>query len=115
MIVQSIGDENGRASLSFSVPKTQLDQAVAAAKKIATNLSCDSVQFSPDVSKLSVSGVGLRSHTGVAIRMFKALAEAGINVDMINTSEVRVNVVVEGQSGEKGLQALQTAFADALR
>jgi aspartate kinase len=115
MIVQSIGDENGRASLSFSVPKTQLDQAVAAAKKIAAGLSCDSVQFSPDVAKLSVSGVGLRSHTGVAIRMFKALSESGINVDMINTSEVRVNVVVEGKSGEQGLKALQTAFADALR
>ena len=115
MIVQSIGDENGRASLSFSVPKTQLDQAVAAAKKIATGLSCDSVQFSPDVAKLSVSGVGLRSHTGVAIRMFKALAESGINVDMINTSEVRVNVVVEGKSGDRGLKALQAAFADALR
>lgn len=115
MIVQSIGDENGRASLSFSVPKTQLDQAVVAAKKIATGLSCDSVQFSPDVAKLSVSGVGLRSHTGVAIRMFKALSDSGINVDMINTSEVRVNVVVEGKSGERGLKALQTAFADALR
>ena len=59
--------------------------------------------------------MGLRSHTGVAIRMFKALSESGINVDMINTSEVRVNVVVEGKSGEKGLKALQTAFADALR
>jgi aspartate kinase len=115
MIVQSIGDENGRASLSFSVPKTQLDKAVTAAKKIATNLSCDSVQFSPDVAKLSVSGVGLRSHTGVAIRMFQALSAAGINVDMINTSEVRVNVVVEGKSGENGLKALQQAFADALR
>lgn len=115
MIVQSIGDENGRASLSFSVPKAQLDQAVAAAKKIATSLSCESVQFSPEVAKLSVSGVGLRSHTGVAIRMFKALSASGINVDMINTSEVRVNVVVEGKSGERGLKALQQAFSDALR
>jgi aspartate kinase len=115
MIVQSIGDENGRATLSFSVPKAQLDQAVAAAKKIATSLSCESVQFSPEVAKLSVSGVGLRSHTGVAIRMFKALSASGINVDMINTSEVRVNVVVEGKSGERGLKALQQAFSDALR
>ena len=86
-----------------------------AGEKIAANLSCHDVQFSPDVAKLSVSGVGLRSHTGVAIRMFKALADAGINVDMINTSEVRVNVVVEGRSGEKGLNALQQAFSDALR
>jgi aspartate kinase len=115
MIVQSVGDENGRATLSFTVPKSQLDQAVAAAKKIATNLQCEGVQFSPDVAKLSVSGVGLRSHTEVAIRMFRALSEAAINVDMINTSEVRVNVVVDGKSGEKGLKALEAAFADALK
>jgi aspartate kinase len=63
----------------------------------------------------SRSGVGLRTHTGVAIRMFKALAEAGINLEMINTSEVRVNVVVEGVAGEKGLKQLQTAFADVMR
>jgi aspartate kinase len=115
MIVQSIGDESGRASLSFTTPKAQLDKAVDAAKKIATSLSCDGVQFSPQVAKLSVSGVGLRSHTGVAIRMFRALSEAGINVDMINTSEVRVNVVVDGQSGEAGLASLHEAFSDALR
>lgn len=115
MIVQSVGDENGRASLSFTVPKTQLDLAVDAAKKIATSLQCDGVQFNPEVAKLSVSGVGLRSHTGVAIGMFRALSEAGINVDMINTSEVRVNVVVEGKSGEKGLKALEAVFAEALR
>ena len=70
---------------------------------------------SPAIAKLSVSGVGLRTHTGVAIRMFKALAEAGINLDLINTSEVRVNVVVDGLAGQRGLKELQTAFADVLR
>jgi aspartate kinase len=73
------------------------------------------VSSAPKVAKLSVSGIGMRSHTGVAIRMFKALAEAGINVEMINTSEVRVNVVVDGAAGERGLAALQKAFADTLR
>ena len=68
----------------------------------------------PQVAKLSVSGIGLRSHTGVAIRMFRALAEAPINVDMISTSEVRVNVVVDGKSGEQGLLQLQKAFEDVL-
>ena len=67
------------------------------------------------IGKLSVSGVGLRTHVGVAIRMFKALAEAGINLEMINTSEVRVNVVVDGATAEKGLSQLQSAFADVLR
>ena len=57
----------------------------------------------------------MRSHTDVAIRMFDCLAKAGINVEMINTSEVRVNVVVSGPRGREGLAALQTAFADATR
>ena len=57
---------------------------------------------SPQVAKLSVSGIGMRSHTDVAIRMFRSLADAGINVDMINTSEVRVNVVVAGPQGKTG-------------
>ena len=58
--------------------------------------------------------IGLRSHTGVAIRMFRALAEASINVEMINTSEVCVNVVVEGKHGEAALKHLKDAFADVL-
>ncbi|MCI0361894.1 MAG: aspartate kinase [Planctomycetaceae bacterium] len=105
----------GSATLSFTVPQNQLSKSVDAARRIAQNLGCKGVSSSPIIAKLSVSGVGLRTHTGVAIRMFKALAEAGINLEMINTSEVRVNVVVEGLSGEKGLKQLQTAFADVMR
>jgi aspartate kinase len=67
------------------------------------------------MAKLSVSGIGLRSHTGVGIRMFQALAEAGINVEMINTSEVRVNVVIDGRDGSRALECLQKAFADVQR
>jgi aspartate kinase len=73
------------------------------------------ITSAPKVAKLSVSGVGLRSHTGVGIRMFEALAQAGINVEMINTSEVRVNVVVDGAAGNRGLECLQKAFADVRR
>ena len=63
---------------------------------------------------LSVFSVGIRTHVGVGARMFKALSEAGINVEMINTSEVRVNVVVDSPLGEKGMAALKTAFADVM-
>jgi aspartate kinase len=115
MIVQSHPSVGGSATLSFTVPQNQLSKSVDAARRIAQNLGCKGVSSSPIIAKLSVSGVGLRTHTGVAIRMFKALAEAGINLEMINTSEVRVNVVVEGLSGEKGLKQLQTAFADVMR
>jgi aspartate kinase len=115
MIIQSFPSTEGRASLSFTVPRAQLDQAVSAAKQIAQGLACQEVTSSPKIAKLSVSGVGLRTHTGVAIRMFKALAEAGINVDLINTSEVRVNVIVDDKHGQTGLKKLQEAFADVLR
>jgi aspartate kinase len=111
MIVQSTG-RAGKANLSFTVPQTVFPQALEATRRLAETLSCGSVTSSPRVAKLSVSGIGMRSHTDVAIRMFRALAEAGINVEMINTSEVRVNVVVDGAAGQQGLRVLEQAFAD---
>jgi aspartate kinase len=115
MIVQSHPSAAGTATLSFTVPQNQLKKSVEAASRIANSLGCKQVTSSPVIGKLSVSGVGLRTHVGVAIRMFKALSEAAINLEMINTSEVRVNVVVDGVSGDKGLSQLQAAFADVLR
>ena len=114
MIVQSIGKHPGEASLSFTTPQSSLEKAVSVAKGVATQLGCKGVSFSPKIAKLSVEGVGLRSHTEVAIRMFKALADAGVNVEMINTSEVRVNVAVDGSKGKLGLERIEKAFADAL-
>jgi aspartate kinase len=113
MIVQSHG-RAGLANLSFTVPREKLKQSVAIAQQLAQQLECGAVTSSPLVAKLSVSGIGLRSHTGVAIRMFRSLSQAGINVDMISTSEVRVNVVIDGTHGHEGLAALQEAFQDAL-
>lgn len=114
MIVQSYG-RGGRANLSWTVPREKLPSAVEIATRIGKQLGCGPVTHGPQVAKLSVSGIGLRSHTGVAIRMFRALAEAGINIEMINTSEVRVNVVVDGAQGSTALAALKQAFADVLR
>jgi aspartate kinase len=111
MIVQGYGP-GAAANMSFSVPQQSLDRAVELVSDLARPLGCRAVTHSPKIAKLSVSGIGLRSHTGVAIRMFKALAEAGINVEMINTSEVRVNVVVDGRHGQRALAALHQAFAD---
>ncbi len=114
MIVQSHGSHADRASLSFTVPQGQVEKATEVARRLVKQLACKDVSNCPQIAKLSVCGVGLRSHTGVAIRMFRALADAGINVDMINTSEVRVNVVVDGRDGDKALNSLRAAFADAL-
>ncbi len=112
MIVQNMGQE-GRANLSFTVPRDALQESLDRAEEVRANLGCGPVSHSPHVAKLSVSGVGMRSHTGVAIRMFRALAEAEINVEMINTSEVQVNVVVDGRHGQEGLARLKQAFPEA--
>jgi aspartate kinase len=114
MIVQSFGRQ-GRANLSFTVPRSDLQKAVAVARELAGRLNCGPVSSSPRVAKLSVTGIGMRSHTGLSIRMFRSLAESGINIEMINTSEVRVNVVVDGDKGPQGLACLQEAFSDATR
>jgi aspartate kinase len=114
MIVQGHDSHAEDASLSFTVPKQQVAAAEEIARRLARELSCRGVSSSPDIAKLSVSGVGLRSNTAVATRTFRALAEVGINVAMINTSEVRVNVVVDGQEGPRGLESLKQAFGDLL-
>ncbi len=112
MIVQSYDGFQGETAISFTIPEDQLDDCM----KVCEGLSIKfrKVTGAKDIVKLSVSGIGLRSHTSVAIAMFKALADNGINVLMINTSELRVNVVIEGKDAEKGLQALQETFKEVL-
>jgi aspartate kinase len=114
MIVQSIGLD-GLANLSFTVPETDFVRGRELAEKLAKQLRCRAVTTSPTVAKLSVSGIGMRSHTSVAIRMFESLAAVGINVQMINTSEMQVNAVIDETRAAEGLKALQTVFADAIR
>jgi aspartate kinase len=112
MIVQSFG-RDGQANLSLTIPQTDLARTVELAKPLAKRIGCGGVTSTPKVAKLSISGIGMRSHTSVAIRMFESLAAAGINVDMMSTSEVRVNVIVDGRQAEAALACLQRAFADA--
>jgi len=111
MIVQGYGVD-GRANLSFTVPRDAVEHGVEVVEGVSSKLGCGPVQSSPAVGKLSVSGIGMRSHTSVGIRMFAALTRAEINVEMISTSEVRVNVAVEGDKGRKALEVLQKEFAD---
>jgi aspartate kinase len=113
MIVQSMG-RGGFANLSFTVPQTDLKKALETASKLAQGFISPAPTHCPAVAKLSVTGIGMRSHTGVAARLFQSLAAVGINVDMINTSEVRVNVVVEGDQGQKALETLKKEFASLM-
>ncbi len=112
MIVQGIG-ANGKANLSFTVPQKDSDKAAGAAKSVAEKIG-GVVDSQTGVAILSVTGVGIRSHTGVGLRMFRGLSQAGINVELVSTSEVKVNVVVAAEKGKPGLAALEEAFADVI-
>jgi aspartate kinase len=110
MIVQNLSSP-GRAQLSFSVPLADLERALKLTQNTVAAMDASvRVVADPDIAKLFVLGVGMRTHTGVARRMFGALADRGINISMINTSEVRVNVVVEKKHGADALAALKAAF-----
>jgi aspartate kinase len=108
MIVQS-HPRDGRAELSFTVPADRRDQATDVARTIAAARGA-TVADVPHVAKLSITGVGIRSHAGVADRLFKPLADEGINIDLVSTSEVRLNVIVAAEHGQKSLAVLRKAF-----
>jgi aspartate kinase len=110
MIVQNPSDP-GQAQISFSVPIRDLQKAWAVTKDVVQVIDPQTAaQADPDIARLIVSGIGMRTHTGVARRMFGALAERGINIAMINTSEIRVSVVVDRAKGQEALDALKAAF-----
>jgi aspartate kinase len=108
MIVQS-HPRDGRAEISFTVPAADADRAATTARAIAAARGA-TVADVPHVAQLSITGVGIRSHAGVADRLFQPLTEAGINIDLVNTSEVRLNVVVAAEHGERALKVLRKAF-----
>jgi len=108
MIVQSHPRE-GRAEISFTVPAESRDRAIEVARRIAAARGAE-VADVPHVAKLSITGVGIRSHAGVADRLFKPLADEGINIDLVSTSEVRLNVVVAAEHGQQSLTVLRRAF-----
>ena len=105
MIVQNVSTA-GRTMLSFTVP----GDAAARAAEAARGVRAGEVTVEPTLAKLSVLGVGMRTHTGVATRMFGALAERGINIALINTSEVRINVATDLGRGKEGITCLSEAF-----
>src|SRR5262249_32945648 len=109
MILQNLAA--GRPELSFSVPQADLSRALELARGAALSIAQDAeVSADAAVATIDVIGVGMRTHTGVARKMFGALARRGINIVMINTSEVRLSVAVDRARGEEARDCLREAF-----
>jgi len=111
MIVQNISEE-GRTDMTFSCPVGDLPKARAAmeAAKASEDINYRDMQADADVAKVSIVGIGMRSHAGVAQKMFKSLADEGINIRVITTSEIKVSVLVDRKYMELAVQALHDAF-----
>lgn len=110
MIVQNVTEGGKSTDITFTVPKVDLDNAVAVVEKLRDKLKFKSMHADKNVSKISVVGVGMRSHTGVAQTMFEALAEKNINISVISTSEIKISVLIAEEYTELAVRALHAAF-----
>ncbi len=109
MIIQNVAADS-TTDFTFTVHRNDYDRAMAILEKTASALNAREVSGDKAIVKISLVGVGMRSHAGVASKMFKALADEGINIRMISTSEIKVSVVVEEKYLELGVRALHSAF-----
>lgn len=109
MIVQNVG-RGGAANLTFTVPKDDVHRATNAVEKALAHLGGAKVNYTGDIAKLSVVGVGMRSHAGVAATLFDILAHHGVNIQMISTSEIRISVAIELEDATKAAQAVHDGF-----
>lgn len=109
MIVQNISQE-GFTDLTFTVPAGDIHRANDIIEGLKAEIGFNKVEADKDVAKVSVIGVGMRTHSGVASKVFEALSNKNINVLMISTSEIRISVVVSADKGQEAVQALHTAF-----
>ncbi|HUK55668.1 MAG TPA: aspartate kinase [Nitrospiria bacterium] len=109
MILQNVSQE-GLTDISFTVPKGDARKAVEIAGKIAREIGARDVQLKEDMAKVSIVGVGMRTHSGVAAQMFAALSKEGINIMMISTSEIKISCVIDGKYTELAVRALHDAF-----
>ena len=109
MIVQNVSAE-GRTDVSFTLPKEDLGRVEPALKRVARDVGGSGVTLDADVAKISLVGAGMKSDPGVAADMFDALAAAGINIEIISTSSIRVSCVVRAAEVERAVQAVHDRF-----
>lgn len=110
MIVQSASREPGFANISFTTKEDDLDRAVEALEDVQADIGFTSLQADRNVAKVSVIGVGMKTHAGVASTMFQTLAEKGINIHNISTSEIKISVLIDSDAAEYAVRALHDAY-----
>jgi aspartate kinase len=111
MIVQNVSaTDTGLTDISFTLPKTDGTAAVEALQRIQGEVGFSSIQYDDQIGKLSLVGAGMRSNPGVSATFFKALANAGVNIEMISTSEIRISVITRDDLLDEAVRAVHTAF-----
>ncbi|HJY80144.1 MAG TPA: aspartate kinase [Candidatus Binatia bacterium] len=113
MIIQN-ASADGSTDLTFTVPRGDAKKALARVKAAAAEVGASGVVFDAEVAKVSIVGLGMRSHAGVAARMFQTLAREGINIQMISTSEIKISVVIEAKYTELAVRVLHDAFISSV-
>ena len=109
MIVQNVASE-GRADISFTVPRDELPATLKAVEDAVKELHAEGYSYDDDVAKISVVGLGMATQPGVAEKMFRSLAERGINIQMITTSEIKISVLVAREFAQEALRTVHEAF-----
>jgi aspartate kinase len=110
MIVQNISEDGSRTDMTFTVPSGDVDKALAVLDRIKETVGFDVVQHDEGMSKVSVIGIGMRSHAGVAATAFKALADKSINIRAITTSEIKISILIDGPYTELAVRTLHSVY-----
>lgn len=110
MIIQNTRSGNNITDMTFTVPRPDYDRAMKIVEEVARDIGAERVSGSKDIAKVSIVGVGMRNHSGIANTMFAVLAGEGINILMISTSEIKISCVIEEKYSELAVRALHDAF-----
>jgi aspartate kinase len=110
MIVQSRARSSERVNMEFTVPRRDAQRTLELMQAAQADIGFEEVRHDEDVAKISVVGVGMRSHAGVAETMFRALADRGVNIQVISTSEIKISVLIDAAYTELAVRALHAAY-----
>ena len=110
MIVQNVSEDGRTTDITFTVPTADFDRSMALIEGLRRTLTYESVSGSADVAKVSVIGIGMRSHAGVAAEAFRELAASGINIQLINTSEIKISILIDAAYTELAVRTLHSIY-----